>query len=276
MRRIAAVAALPLVLAAALRQTIDGRPFPAAGPRVVDVRLPLSGRALGGLPEEMPARLYAIDGLADVVVGWRKQLVEHQVDTAGYDYIANGSDGARCVLVGLTDGRVSRLGYFFPGLTPEHAATLLRSLAAAGTDADIQGPAFRVTQNGVRILGCLTGSHRVAVTEYHPITMQDYNAGDTGATTRIDSYPSCIEIRIDPVDGYLAAHAPAPEIASDLREGRLAVGMSLLEARLAMACDGTPASADGAGEAYQWRPAPDVNYVAAFQAGRLVRFRREP
>jgi hypothetical protein len=249
---------LPLLSAAgpkpSQRLTADGAQYPEAEPRRVEVDLPLVHKWLGGLPEEVTStRIYSIDATVPIVKNWREKLVQHGIDDSDFQFITNGLAGSDTTLIGVSNGRVQRLGLFFPHLTPTRAQSILSPFEKTGTASKSGRNWFRISKAGIRFFGILAGTHKNYEATPHELKGWYFGAS-TSSGIKEDSYFSLITLGIHPVDWYVMHNKLSSEVSKAMLSGRLAKGMAEDEAILVLGKPSAKGTTERAGsERLFWR-----------------------
>jgi hypothetical protein len=108
---LAAILLLPHLASAAdpqlpgsVRASVDGTPYPQAGPLKFHASLPYLASKLGGLPEQMGGRIYSVENAADVL-----KRAEIDPSTLECKWFVLASGAADIVEFDLSNGRITRI-----------------------------------------------------------------------------------------------------------------------------------------------------------------------
>ena len=263
--------------------TADGAAYPDAGFCTLALNLPVVHAALGGLPEAVGLRkVFSVKSADPVVKNWVAHLAANKIDAGDFDYVGPGVDyGAECVLLGVNDGRVDRLLFFFPRLTEEKAVSFTDPIHKVGVADPTSQSGHRFQVNGVTLIDTPVGGHSTTVAHVDPSsTHQNYFVREPNVTYQSTEHPSGVLLRVAPVDWYLATHVLAAATAAAIRDGRPIKGMTPEQAVVALG-DPEGRSTDESGrETLAWhglRRRADGNpertrIVATFDKAALVSF----
>ena len=215
--------------------TADGHNFPSPQYCSLTANLPVVHRAFGGLPEGLGLRkVFSVRNSDEPTKSWVRHLAAEKIDATTFDYIGPGRDfGAESVLIGLDGGRVKRLLFYFPRMTPAKVADFTSPFSKAGVVDQSDSGESRFQIDGMRLVGTLVGSHAWTVTKIDPnSTHQNFFMREHDVTYEKNEYPSAVEIQVDRVDWYVATHHLSDEVAKSMSRSRLCDGMTYDQAAL--------------------------------------------
>ena len=113
------------------RESADGVAFPAAVERRFDVRLPLVNRRLGGLPEEFASRVFHTETSSTL-------LKKRSLSIPDTEWFVLGLQGADVVGFELTDGRVTKVRYYFKNIGSRRVDRLYTKILNAAKAANAE------------------------------------------------------------------------------------------------------------------------------------------
>jgi hypothetical protein len=224
------------------RMSMDKVRYPDALPtRGVSSQLPLIGKMIGEVPEKaMGGAWVSISGDTERAKRLRDRLAQLKIGTSGTQFASNGGPGgATDTLIGLTDGRISRVVLVFGAkMTWSDAERKLRDFTVASVSAEggrgMEKYWGTIEKDNAKYYGRVIGyweDNKEAAVKKH------YNSNGSVTGTRVAAEhqdgPTGIVIDVDAFSWGLANYV-SPEHVDTVRNHKLATGLTETEARVAM------------------------------------------
>jgi hypothetical protein len=222
--------------------SMDKVRYPDAIPtRGVSSQLPLVGKMIGEVPEKaMGGGWVSISGDTERAKRLRDRLAQLKIGTGGTQFAANGGPGgATDTLIGLTDGRISRVVLVFGAkMSWSDAERKLRDFTVASVSAEggrgMQKYWGTIEKDNAKYYGRVIGyweDNKDGAVKKH------YNSNGSVTGTQVAAEhqdgPTGIVIDVDAFSWGLANYV-APEHVDTVRNHKLATGLTETEARVAM------------------------------------------
>ncbi len=225
-----------------VRQSMDKVRYPDAIPlhRPAD-QLPLVGRAMGEVPEKaLGGQWVSISGDTERAKRLRDRLATLKIGTDGTQFCSNGGPGgATDTLIGLTDGRITRMVLVFgTKMTWADAERKLRDYSVQSVRAEsggqMQGTYGALDRNDVKYYARVIGYWQMST---DATVQKHYNSNSTVTSTavagqRVDG-PTGIVVDVDAFSWGLANYVD-PKNLDTVRKHTLVTGLTTTEARVAM------------------------------------------
>jgi hypothetical protein len=204
-------------------------------------QLPLVGKLMGQTPEKaLDGRWVSISGESERASRLRSKLADLKIGTNGTQFATSGGTaGATDTLIGLTDGRVTRVVLVFGDkLTWDDAQRKMKdfSVQAVSAERGVNMHAFwgEIDRGNMKYYARVIGYWQQTI----PASTRETVLGNGKETKtvvpeqHVDG-PTGIVVDIDAVSWGLANFV-APEHVADVQQHKLATGMTEAEARVAM------------------------------------------